>query len=333
MSKAFTRPAATLEKNMESTSVTSYSRIHTALLNMSGYQGRVDGGVGFSISSPSWEITLYSDLSVYKASKLESEHEESVQRLKSLLIRDYGLSDFSYLIEGGVGNHVGLGSKTSLLMGFGKAVGKLFKIKMPPRDVAIAAGRGGTSGIGYWASQLGGFIWDAGRSFPQEKSTFRPSSSSVCPPPPLILASPVDDYQICHFRFSNKKIFGSKECKIFEDHCPTTHGETKELLSIVSGLLVPSLISMNDAGVQHALKTIQSLGLKAVEWRLQDNETKRFRKYWESNCRDTALCLSSMGPTMYCLTKKPSVIQELVTKYAESPIHFETANIFNGVKE
>lgn len=317
---------------MESTSVTSYSRIHTALLNMSGYQGRVDGGIGFSIASPSWKITLYSDTSVDTPSNFGSEHKESVQRLKSSLIRDYCLPEFSYAIDGGVGAHVGLGSKTSLLMGFGKAVGNLFKIEILPKHVAMTAGRGGTSGIGYWASQLGGFIWDAGRAFPQEKSTFRPSSVAAYPPPSLIMALSVEEYKICHFRFSSKKIYGAEECQIFEDNCPTTHGETRELLSIVSGLLVPSLISMHDVGIQQALRVIQTLGLKAVEWRLQDNDTRRFREYWESNCSDTALCLSSMGPTMYCLTKKPQEIQELLTKYATAPLHFETAEILNGEK-
>jgi predicted sugar kinase len=38
--------------------VTSRARIHCALLNTSGLFGRVDGGIGFSVEEPHWEIEV-----------------------------------------------------------------------------------------------------------------------------------------------------------------------------------------------------------------------------------------------------------------------------------
>lgn len=34
------------------------SRIHITLINLSGLNNRIDSGIGFSVSSPSWDIEL-----------------------------------------------------------------------------------------------------------------------------------------------------------------------------------------------------------------------------------------------------------------------------------
>ena len=197
---------------MNEITVKSSARIHSALINESGFSGRIDGSIGFSIDLPFWEIVVFRD---ERGPHIDSNHldEELLSALeltKSKIQNKYQLPNFSYRISGGIESHIGLGSKTALLMGFAKAINKLFSLNMLPSEMAGIAGRGGTSGIGYWASQTGGFLWDAGRSYPEEKSEFSPSSTSKNKPPKLIASINLDEYYICHFRFSDKGLSGKK---------------------------------------------------------------------------------------------------------------------------
>lgn len=318
---------------MDSITIQTTARIHTALINESGYLGRIDGGIGFSIDSPSWKIFVCKNLKEPLVNDINSELLVGLEVLKEKLRKKFGLPDFSYRVSEGFDTHIGLGSKTALLMGFGNGISKLFKLNLSPKEISIIAGRGGTSGIGYWASQLGGFLWDAGRVYPDEKSTFIPSSRSNSSPSDLIASINIIGFYICHFRFAEKGIYGDKELLIFDKFCPTAVEDTKEILAIVAGLLVPSLLASNEHGMQLALRNIQKLGLKAIEWDYQDKETLCFRDYWDAQNSTISLCLSSMGPTMYCLTRNPESVKKIIEDYPVKPIHFQISQILNGAKQ
>lgn len=316
---------------MNEVTIKSTARIHTALLNESGYGDRIDGSIGFSIDSPAWEIRVSRETFEAPANlTIDAELLSSLNFLKTNLQEKFHIKKLSYEISGGIKSHVGLGSKTALLLGFANAVNKLFELNLSPLELATETGRGGTSGIGYWASQKGGFLWDAGRAYPTEKSKFGPSSISKIPPPALVTSIPIENYYICHFRFSHQGIFGDKEKLIFQKHCPTNHEETQKLLALTSNHLVPSILSDNEPIIQETLAKIQNIGLKSIEWNYQDSETKKFRRYWESKNIDIALCLSSMGSTMYCMTKEPERIKSILAEYSIPPLHYQTAKILNG---
>lgn len=315
---------------MNEVRIRSSARIHTALLNESGYQGRVDGSIGFSIDSPGWEVCVRKGTADNEVINIDSATTQQIELIKSRLSESYRLPYFSYQITGGIESHIGLGSKTALLMAFGNAVTRLFGLDVSPRAIATIAGRGGTSGIGYWASQRGGFLWDAGREFPNEKPTFSPSSFSACSPPELIASIDLPEFYVCHFRFAQKGIHGKDELLVFERFCPADHEDTKQLLALVAGLLVPSLLSKKEQNIQLALTHIQKLGLKAIEWSLQDSETLRFRDYWASRNTGIALCLSSMGPTMYCITQTPDLVLKIVDSYHVVPTHYQVSKVLNG---
>lgn len=317
---------------MNEITVKSSARIHSALINESGFSGRIDGGIGFSIDSPSWEIVVSRNEinSPNDSSHLNKELLDALESTKQKIQDQYQLPNIHYKISDGIESHIGLGSKTALLMGFSKAVSRLFNLDISHLEMAIIAGRGGTSGIGYWASQTGGFLWDAGRSYPEEKSCFSPSSASNNKPPKLIVSIDLDEYYICHFRFSDKGLSGKKEELLFKRYCPVPHIDTKEILALVSGSLVPSFLDKDCSNIQKTLNRLQMLGFKSVEWDQQDKATKRFRDYWNSRMEETALCLSSMGPTMYCLTMRPESVREIVETYHTTPTHFQVSKILNG---
>lgn len=317
---------------MNEITVKSSARIHSALINESGFSGRVDGSIGFSIDSPFWVIVVRRDKinSPNDSNHLNEELLSALESTKQKIQDKYQLPNFSYKISGGIESHIGLGSKTALLMGFAKAVSRLFSLKIPYIEMAIIAGRGGTSGIGYWALQTGGFLWDAGRSYPEEKSCFSPSSASNNKPPKLIASIDLDEYYICHFRFSDKGLSGEKEELLFKSYCPVPHTDTKEILALISGSLVPSFLDKSYGDIQKSLSKLQALGFKSVEWAQQDKATRIFRDYWNSRMKEIALCLSSMGPTMYCLTMKPESVRAIIEEYHTAPIHFQISKILNG---
>ena len=316
---------------MSLVTIHSNARIHAALINESGYMGRIDGGIGFAIEYPRWEICVSTDISEIKLN-VDSEFESEIERLKARFIKRFNLPNYSISVPAKIESHIGLGSKTALLLGIGKATSSLFELNLSPKEIAIEAKRGGTSGVGYWAFQKGGFVWDSGRIFPTDKSTFLPSSCSSSIPPELITSFDLLDYYVCHFRYAKVGVFGNDELAIFKNNCPLPHNSTKELLSIISGVLVPSLLSSHEAGIQLGIKTIQELGMKKIEWESQDYQTLEFKKYWESLDTNIALGLSSMGPTMYCLTKQPEEIRKIINEYPIRPIHYQQSKIIKGLK-
>ena len=317
---------------MNNITIQTRARIHIALLNESGYLGRIDGSIGFAIDSPGWKVCVYRELLENSLDNLEPEMSCALESLYFQMKKAFDLPDFFYSISGRIENHIGLGSKTSLLMGFGSAVNQLFGLNLSSWEVAQLSGRGSTSGVGYWASQKGGFLWDAGRKYPEQKASFAPSSSSNAVPPDLVLTIDLPRFYVCHFRFEEKGIYGSEEISLFNKYCPTSHDDTKKLLAVVSGLLVPSLISSDEDGVQVALRSIQSLGLKAIEWDHQGAKTLHFKKFWDSRQLATALCLSSMGSTMFCLTQNPDLVMKIIGEYSFEPMHCRVSKILGDIK-
>jgi len=124
---------------------------------------------------------------------------------------------------------------------------------------------------------------------------------------------------------------GSKEKRLFKDVCPVDRDQTHCIMLLLAAQLIPSIVDQDEQGIQIAIKKIQQLGLKRVEWEKQDKETVRFREYWDSVLPDVALGLSSMGPTMYCVTRDVNRIISAIADYDTPPIHITTSKLYKGL--
>ncbi len=92
-------------------------------------------------------------------------------------------------------DHVGLGSGTQAALSTAAAVNKIYGLGKSVRELAVAVGRGGTSGIGVAAFENGGFILDGGHKF-KDKGAFSPSAASHVPPGPVLFRRNFPDWPI-----------------------------------------------------------------------------------------------------------------------------------------
>ncbi len=238
-------------------------------------------------------------------------------------------NDLNITVRTAIPPHVGLGSKTSLLMAIGKAVSVLAGIPLTPSQLAQILQRGGTSGIGVHSFSGGGFIWDAGHRFPEAKKEFGPSSLSLANPPSAILNLPVDWINVVHFRFHEVGIHGAEETSIFKSVCPIPYEETAETLICVVSQVVPAFLEKDESSLQAGIRRLQTVGFKKTEWEHQDDLTKEFRQYWEKLGAFEALGLSAFGPTLYIFTRRPSEVRLLLDDFGTTPVHL-CETIING---
>jgi beta-ribofuranosylaminobenzene 5'-phosphate synthase len=309
------------------------ARIHCALLNESGSFGRVDGSVGFALDDPAWEIELAAEKKESNIEILAEQHRGTLAFVFERFKRKFRFPhEISARITSAIPPHIGLGSKTSFVMALGWGITRLLGVEWDPLTIASFLKRGGTSGLGVHAFLDGGFIWDAGRRFPEQKGQFGPSSECLAQPPQKVMSMMPDGLIIVHFRFAQQGLFGIKEVELFRTNCPVALSETERALTVLSGQLIPSLVDDDDEGLQSAISTLQSLGLKQAEWSTQAEETLKFRRFWHKTLPDVALGLSSAGPTMYCVTRNPDRIEAAINSYDARPIHLTKSKLYAGAK-
>lgn len=300
------------------------SRLHFGLLNESGDYGRIDGGLGCSILSPRWFLRMFvsEQPSLTHTGDLDQGTESAVERLLEK-IRLNGRHTVGVDVIESIPPHAGLGAKTALMMAIGRGAQALKAVSDgDARSLGSFVGRGGTSGIGVHVSEHGGLIADAGRRFPTDKGSFMPSSSSKSyPSRQLLRISAPDELKVVHFRFAQSGPSGDAERSIFSHACPVPSGQTKEIISLAFGGVIPAFIDHDEEQWNSGLAALQALGLKRYEWDNQSEITLRFREHFARTVPNTALCLSSMGPTMFTLSTDVAPVLDAVRSFEVPPLH------------
>ena len=302
------------------TTVSAYARLHFGLFNLSGINGRIDGGAGIAIAAPACLVSVREGgPGLSTAQVLSDPMAHAITRMISCYRSKFGLPDCQVKVKKGIPEHVGLGSKTATLMALGRALSAHFGLGLDYIDIAGLAGRGGTSGVGVHTSEYGGVVVDRGHEYPAEKQTFVPSSASAAWPPPIgqRQAAPVG-CAIIHLRLDPQGLSGEAEKLFFQQNCPIPDEETQRLLDMVEQILMPGISKASLSQINDGLGRLQQLGMKAREWRIQGDRTRTLRDQWEALRRQhpkdslPPLCLSSIGPTVFILSEHPErIIAEL----------------------
>ena len=277
------------------------SRLHITLIDLNGELGRVDGGVGLTLDSPSVEIVARESDEV-----LVSGHGENVDRARYVAGRFAERFGKGIEIEvvSSYPAHIGLGSGTQMSLAVGRAYCLLHGIDMPVREMAKFTGRGGTSGIGVAAFEVGGFIVDGGHS-KREKQSFLPSSFSRAEPAPVIsrLEFP-EDWDIYLFIPEGKGFYGMREKDLFERNTPVPLQEVRELSHVILMKLLPSVVERDLDSFADAVYRIQHLGFKKAEI-MQYGEV--IRGLIDELKDYGAAGMSSTGPTVYFIGERGGV--------------------------
>ncbi len=282
------------------------SRIHVTLTDLSGSSGRVDGGVGITLDEPNIlvEAERSNDLVVL------GENADRASDAAKAVRESLGLGGARLTVRHSYKTHIGLGSGTQLGIAVGMALCELYHKSVTVRDIARIVRRGGTSGIGTAAYEMGGFIIDGGHTYGpgKDKHDFRPSSASGGIRPPSVIARHVFPHKwkiLLATPDIAKGAYGQKEEDIFREYCPVPPADVHELCYQILVKMVPSLVEEDLDGFGEAINRVQELGFKKVEVMLQHPVVHRLM----AAMREAgAACagLSSFGPTVYAITDTQS---------------------------
>ena len=159
-----------------------------------------------------------------------------------------------------------MGSGTQISLGIAQAVNELYNLKQGVQELAIAVGRGGTSGVGITAFAQGGFILDGGHKYPDQKSSFLPSSAAEeVAPPPLLIRHDFPDWNILIVIPNCDQISGEIEINLFKTLCPQPEYTAGRLSHLLLMKMIPAVFEADLYAFCDAVNQIQTFGWKRVE--------------------------------------------------------------------
>ncbi len=273
--------------------VVSPSRLHLTLIDLNAEIGRVDGGAGITLESPGLELSAAEADSVevfgdsFLASKMRKAAEALLPAGKGIKLH----------IEECLPDHVGLGSGTQAALSAAAAVNNIYGLGKSVRELAVAVGRGGTSGIGVAAFESGGFILDGGHKF-KEKRAFSPSAASHVPPGPVLFRRDFPDWPIVLAIPNAKGAYDAKEVDLFKKFCPIPLSEVQEISHVILMQMLPALVEEDLESFGKAINHFQTVGFKRREVELQTKPVLDIMKYMQDNGASGS-GISSFGPVVY----------------------------------
>lgn len=248
---------------MHHVKITTPSRLHFSLLDLNGALGRIDGGFGLAITEPNFQIVAERATGIHLPSSV---YRDRAATVLARLQKTYPFPGIRLRFQSEIPMHCGFGSGTQLSLGVAQAVNVLYELGLDGQALARVVGRGGTSGIGIAAFRTGGFIVDGGHRFPEEKSSFLPSSAlGDISPPPVLLRSSFPEVPLLIVMPNCSRIYGDKEIELFKTLCPQPEWVAQKLSHILLMQILPALVEGDMPTFGKALNQIQTFGWKKVE--------------------------------------------------------------------
>lgn len=284
--------------------VHSFPRIHVCLLDLAGVTGRKNGGAGFTLDGLPAQIKINKAHST--ALTIIGKDNELAESINGVLARVEGTHKhigYSIEITPPSALHLGLGSKTAILLGVLAGISQTFGLHLSASELQVLSGRGGTSGVGINAFFSGGFVVDGGH--PQDGARdFLPSSAQrqdfSIPPVLIRLEIPLDWRFHLFIPQAGKRLFGSDEVAFFKANTPIPANEAFESIALVYHSLVPAVMQADLQLLKKAITGISNIGFKLREIR---GQSKEVRELIESLAAYPACAvgMSSLGPLVYAI--------------------------------
>ena len=197
--------------------------------------------------------------------------------------------------------HVGLGSKTALLLAVIATISNELDLRLSPQEMQELSGRGGTSGIGIHGFFSGGFLVDAGHPQHTVSSLLPSAAGPPKRPPELNLRLEIPANWRFHLLLPPGLVHeGSSEVEFFRQNTPIPESEVFEAISLVYHNLVPGIRHSNLQEVSTTLRRVHEIGFKKRELAGQSDAVRN--SYYMIQATTAApLGLSSMGPLLYLI--------------------------------
>ena len=298
-----------------SVTIRTPARLHFALIDLNGSLGRIDGSIGLAINDPHFEIIAEpADQIQIESTQYEERARAIVERLRA----KYSFPGIHLQLASEVPPHSGFGSGTQLALGIAQAVNTLYNLNLNVADLAQAVGRGGTSGIGITAFEQGGFILDGGHRFPDQKSSFLPSSAAGnVPAPPLLLRQPFPDWELFIVIPRCTHISGEAEIQLFRTLCPQPRSTAEQLSHLILLKLLPSIFEEDRHAFGSTINDIQTFGWKKVEIDAQGGILQQTLDFLRDNGAMGA-GVSSWGPAIFAVGEDLLTLMEKTEAFLQT---------------
>ena len=270
------------------------------LVDLAGVSARSFCGVGFSISGPltSWRVEEFPGISLMGISDLDSAAINDINRIINLLSA-HRIGGFSATLEALPFQHVGLGTKTSVLLSLIEGINRLKDLNLSRPQIQHISGRGGASGVGINLFFCGGVVWDGGHPAPKDLRFLPSSASKSAQPPPLLARWPFPDNWLVGLVLPDNTTFsGERELAFFRSKTPIPTDQALQTMSNVYHGIIPA-VAMGDLELlKLALEKVHSVGVKHEELQAQSKKTIEVFERIQTLPR-VASGLSSLGPLLY----------------------------------
>lgn len=301
----------------------SPSRIHIGLVDLNGSIGRVDGGMGISLDYPNFLIEgrESSEIEIeFNINKkiIDNNLENTLKSIKNRLltiskkILNYIGEDGVYIkVKDIIPLHSGLGSGTQMALSTGMIISKIYNRNLDVKTLSDITGRGGTSGIGVYSFEKGGFIIDGGHTFGsgKDKENFAPSSASKNVRTPPLLFRCDFNWNIVLTIPKGENIYGDGEADLFKKHCPIPLNETQRICHIILMKMLPAIVEGDIVPFGEGINELQYLGFKKIELDIQRGIVKDLLKELQGIGYSG---LSSFGPTIYSICEDKEGLKRVV---------------------
>ncbi|ETW99527.1 MAG: hypothetical protein ETSY1_14670 [Candidatus Entotheonella factor] len=244
------------------------SRLHFTLIDMNGESGRIDGGLGLALDSPS--LVLQFKQADYL--QVNASHEKVAKMAKQELINMANtmgiLPNLEVCVQEVIPSHIGLGSGTQWRLCLLTALNHIYKCGLNHHQLISQSNRGGTSGVGIYASASGGLLLDGGHAL-SDKSHFEPSDfCKVTRQPPLIMRYDFPDHwKIVLFIPDHLTgLSGEEEQTFMHANTPIPKHEVQNVSLIILMHLLPALVEKDLRELGIALNKLQHVGWKKRHW-------------------------------------------------------------------
>ena len=200
--------------------------------------------------------------------------------------------------------HVGLGSKTALLLSLAAGVSALGGTAMSQAELIALTRRGGTSGIGVHGFFRGGFLVDGGHA-QRDVAELLPSSARKVADSPLLvtrLAVP-NDWRFHLVVPAGARHSDSRERAVFRKQTPFPESHARKAIAATYHGIVPAFAREDLALLSRSLDQIHRTGMKRAELSSQAATTRRFYSS-ARRALDCPVGMSSMGPLVYAISDR-----------------------------
>ena len=302
--------------------VRSFPRLHIGLLDLGHITHRDHGGAGFYLDGLPVEVEVVRSRKtrLVGLARLDGEGRNdlraAIDRMRALV----GLPHLTIRLRNVLPQHVGLGSKTAVVLGVLKAVDLALRLDLGRENLQKLSGRGGTSGVGVNAFFSGGFLADCGHCTAGSRK-FAPSSrrSQFTIPPVICRLHIPRDWRFYLVLLPGRRLAAKAEMRFFRQNTPIPSREVLASIATVYHGVAPAVLAADLKLLKEALQELHSTGFKARELRNQADSVKDFIREADERT-DLAVGMSSLGPLVYAVGaegdhKGSDLVKELAVKY------------------